>query len=270
MRGNDEVLVLRSLEYAVGCGACGVVALSVRVLAVGRLLKEGVHGGEALLHRDVYHLSLAGPESVEQCRHARAESVLAAYEVGDYNAGLHRRAVALAGHVHDAAARLSENVQAGVRRLGACLAEGGVELDDDFILHNREALFPPEPLRKIMALPDRPTAFFCTSDQAAVQLMQAFSQLGFRVPDDVSVLGFDDLPLATQVQPALTTLAQDISQKAHLVVDMLLRHIRQRALAPERTLLGTWLVERQSVRRLEPAGKQADQLLNPHETAIES
>ena len=152
----------------------------------------------------------------------------------------------------------------------AGLAEGGVELADDFILRNREALFPPEPLRKIMELPDRPTAFFCTSDLAAVQLMQAFSQLGFRVPDDVSVLGFDDLPLATQVQPALTTLAQDISQKAHLVVDMLLRHIRQRALAPERTLLGTWLVERQSVRRLEPAGKQADQLLNPHETAIES
>lgn len=151
----------------------------------------------------------------------------------------------------------------------AGLAEGGVELADDFILHNREALFPPEPLRKIMELPDRPTAFFCTSDLAAVQLMQAFSQLGFRVPDDVSVLGFDDLPLATQVQPALTTLAQDISQKAHLVVDMLLRHIRQRALAPERTLLGTWLVERQSVRRLEPDSQQVD-LSKTSETAIES
>lgn len=133
------------------------------------------------------------------------------------------------------------------------LAEGGVELDDDFILRNREALFPPEPLRKIMALPDRPTAFFCTSDLAAVQLMQALSRLGLRVPDDVSVIGFDDLPLATMVQPALTTLSQDISQKAHLVVEMLLRHIRQRGLAPERTLLGTCLVERQSVRRLEPA-----------------
>ena len=67
------------------------------------------------------------------------------------------------------------------------------------------------------------------------------------------MIGFDDLPLATMVQPALTTLSQDISQKAHLVVEMLLRHIRQRGLAPERTLLGTCLVERQSVRRLEPA-----------------
>ena len=133
------------------------------------------------------------------------------------------------------------------------LAEGGVELREEFILHRREELFPPDSLRQLMARPDRPTAFFCTSDQAAVQLIQALSQLGLRVPDDVSVVGFDDLPLATMVRPALTTLSQDISQKAHLVVEMLLRHIRQRGLAPERTLLGTCLVERQSVRRLEPA-----------------
>ena len=133
------------------------------------------------------------------------------------------------------------------------LAEGGIELREEFILHRREELFPPDSLRQLMARPDHPTAFFCTSDQAAVQLMQALSRLGLRVPDDVSVIGFDDLPLATMVQPALTTLSQDISQKAHLVVEMLLRHIRQRGLAPERTLLGTCLVERQSVRRLEPA-----------------
>ena len=133
------------------------------------------------------------------------------------------------------------------------LAEGGIELREEFILHRREELFPPDSLRQLMARSDHPTAFFCTSDQAAVQLMQAFSRLGLRVPEDVSVVGFDDLPLATMVQPALTTLSQDISQKAHLVVEMLLRHIRQRGLAPERTLLGTCLVERQSVRRLEPA-----------------
>ncbi len=67
------------------------------------------------------------------------------------------------------------------------LAEGGVELREEFILHRREELFPPDSLRQLMARPDHPTAFFCTSDQAAVQLMQALSQLGLRVPDDVSV-----------------------------------------------------------------------------------
>ena len=72
------------------------------------------------------------------------------------------------------------------------------------------------------------------------------------MPEDVSVLGFDNLPMAQITHPPLTTLAQAIDQKAHLVVDMLLRHIRQETLAPERTLLGVWLVERQSVRRVGP------------------
>ena len=98
---------------------------------------------------------------------------------------------------------------------------------------------------------DAPSAIFCTSDRVAAQLVQALHLLGYRVPEDVSVLGFDNLPLAELTHPPLSTLAQDINQKAKLVVDMLMRHIRQKDLPPERTLLGVWLVERSSVRRYE-------------------
>ena len=80
--------------------------------------------------------------------------------------------------------------------------------------------------------------------------MQTLNHLNYRVPDDISVVGFDNLPTAELTHPPLTTLAQDIDQKAHLVVDMLIRHIKQKSLAPERTLLGVWLVERQSVAKL--------------------
>ena len=95
-----------------------------------------------------------------------------------------------------------------------------------------------------------PTAFFCTSDRVAVQLIQTMNKLHIRIPDDVSVIGFDNLPIAEITYPPLTTLGQDISQKAHLVVDMLVRHIKQKTLPPERTLLGVWLVERESVKRI--------------------
>ena len=95
-----------------------------------------------------------------------------------------------------------------------------------------------------------PTAFFCTSDRVAVQLIQTLNRLHIRIPEDVSVMGFDNLPIAEITYPPLTTLAQDITQKAHLVVDMLVRHIRQKTLPPERTLLGVWLVERESVKRI--------------------
>ena len=134
----------------------------------------------------------------------------------------------------------------------AGLAAHGITLEE-------RCVFPqpigPESIGQLTSLlrsPDGPTAIFCTADRIAAQLMQLLSAEGFRVPEDVSVLGFDNLPMAQITHPPLTTLAQDIDQKAHLVVDMLLRHIRQETLAPERTLLGGWLVDRQSVRRVGP------------------
>ena len=97
---------------------------------------------------------------------------------------------------------------------------------------------------------DRPTAFFCASDLIAIQLIRALGARGLRVPEDASVLGFDDLPMATVCTPQLTTVAQDIGMKAQLVVDMLVRHIRDKSLPPERATLGVRLVERESVRRM--------------------
>lgn len=95
-----------------------------------------------------------------------------------------------------------------------------------------------------------PTAFFCTSDRVAVQLIQTLNSLHIKIPEDVSVMGFDNLPISEITCPPLTTLAQDIAQKAHLVVDIMVRHIKQKELAPERTTLGVCLVERESVKKI--------------------
>ena len=167
---------------------------------------------------------------------------------GDYLARMgHRRVALVTNNLQDS--EVDQHRLAGFR---AGLAAHGITLEE-------RCVFPqpigPESIGQLTSLlrsPDGPTAIFCTADRIAAQLMQLLSAEGFRVPEDVSVLGFDNLPMAQITHPPLTTLAQDIDQKAHLVVDMLLRHIRQETLAPERTLLGVWLVERQSVRRVGP------------------
>ena len=167
---------------------------------------------------------------------------------GDYLARMgHRRVALVTNNLQDS--EVDQHRLAGFR---AGLAAHGITLEE-------RCVFPqpigPESIGQLTSLlrsPDGPTAIFCTADRIAAQLMQLLSAEGFRVPEDVSVLGFDNLPMAEITHPPLTTLAQDIDQKAHLVVDMLLRHIRQDTLAPERTLLGVWLIERQSVRRVGP------------------
>lgn len=75
---------------------------------------------------------------------------------------------------------------------------------------------------RALAAPDRPTAILAYSDLAASGVLRAATDLGLRVPDDVSVVGFDDNPLAIRVTPRLTTVRQDLEAKGRAAADELL------------------------------------------------
>lgn len=123
-------------------------------------------------------------------------------------------------------------------------------------LEPRNVLTVPAPERQdamlhaLLDRPDAPTALFCTADRVAAQLMLLLAGQGRRVPQDVSVMGFDDLPLARMTQPPLTTLGQDVAGKARATVEMLVRHIRDKSAPAERIQQEVWLVERGTVQRI--------------------
>jgi DNA-binding LacI/PurR family transcriptional regulator len=68
--------------------------------------------------------------------------------------------------------------------------------------------------RDLPARPDRPTAIFTANDLQALGVYQAARETGLRVPDDLSVVGFDDLPVAAWVDPPLTTVHQPLTEMA--------------------------------------------------------
>ena len=68
-------------------------------------------------------------------------------------------------------------------------------------------------VREVLSGPDRPTGLLCVSDVVARDALAAAADLGIPVPEQLSVIGFDDNPLASRVQPALTTVAQDVDAK---------------------------------------------------------
>ena len=70
-----------------------------------------------------------------------------------------------------------------------------------------------EAARVLLERPDRPTAVLCFSDVIAYWVVRGAEDLGLRVPADVSVVGFDDNPLARRMRPALTTVRQDVTAK---------------------------------------------------------
>lgn len=104
--------------------------------------------------------------------------------------------------------------------------------------------------RALIASPDRPTAVLCFSDLMATALLDAAAEAGLRVPEDLSVVGWDDSPLATRTRPALTTLRQDLTVKGSTAARTLLAAIegaRRGEKAPAtRTVLPVDLVVRAS------------------------
>ncbi|MCA0454082.1 MAG: LacI family transcriptional regulator [Chloroflexi bacterium] len=90
------------------------------------------------------------------------------------------------------------------------------------------------------------TAIFALTDASAVGALRAAYELGLSVPRDLSVMGFDDIPLASHVVPRLTTLAQPPDQIAQAAVDLLLRQFDEPS-APFQTItVGTQLIPRES------------------------
>lgn len=94
------------------------------------------------------------------------------------------------------------------------------------------------------------TAVFAGSDSLALDLIDALRDRGLSVPGDISIIGFDDMPMATHCRPRLTTIAQDLDRKAKYVVDILFRHIADPAAPVEAMTLDVSLVERASVKDL--------------------
>ena len=67
---------------------------------------------------------------------------------------------------------------------------------------------------ELMALPERPTAIMASTDVLAIGALHAAGRMGFKVPEEVSIVGFDDLPMAEYTTPALTTVHMPVAQMA--------------------------------------------------------
>ncbi|WP_370086867.1 LacI family DNA-binding transcriptional regulator [Streptacidiphilus sp. MAP12-16] len=99
---------------------------------------------------------------------------------------------------------------------------------------------------ELLRLPDRPTAVFTGNDLQALGLYAAARELGLRIPDDLSVVGFDDLPIARWVGPPLTTVRQPLTEMAEAAARLVCDLARGNRPSTLRLDLATQLVERSS------------------------
>jgi LacI family transcriptional regulator len=101
---------------------------------------------------------------------------------------------------------------------------------------------------QLLNLSNPPTAIFAANDLMAFGALEAIKEHGLRVPQDISVIGFDDIPMANQVFPPLTTIRQPLAEMGRAAVRMMLAKLRGVEPPSHRITLATELVERASTR----------------------
>lgn len=106
-------------------------------------------------------------------------------------------------------------------------------------------------MRKVLRLKPRPTAAFVVSDHGAIGALKAIKEKGIRCPGDMSIVGFDDVPVASHVDPPLTTVAQPKHKIGERAVGLLTRRIEKELLNnPQQIILKPKLVIRKSCAQL--------------------
>ncbi len=101
-------------------------------------------------------------------------------------------------------------------------------------------------VQRLLALPRPPTAICAVNDQFAIATLQALSLLGRRVPDDVALVGYDDIPVAAWLSVPLTTVAQPKEEQGRLAAGLLIDEVERPDTPVQRVVLQPRLVVRQS------------------------
>ena len=165
---------------------------------------------------------------------AAAEAMDHLYQLG------HRRIVVITGPL---ASPLSRDRLKGVKaQARARAAEADLAtVQGDFTIASGAAMADQLLIRK-----DPPTAVFCFNDGMAIGVLQAAKRRGYRVPDDLSVVGFDDIQFARYTDPPLTTVAQPMREIGDGTVRLLLEILEGNEIAPVSITLPHTLMVRSS------------------------
>jgi len=124
-------------------------------------------------------------------------------------------------------------------------------INEDWIIEGRFSVDGGyEAMQKLLKIEDRPTAIFCQGDEIAIGAMKAIKEAGLKVPDDFSIVGFDDIEISQYLNPALTTIRQQKEEMGIEAADMIIKLINHKEEKVEPEVIKTKLIERSTTKKL--------------------
>jgi len=230
---GDAVLERRFLQTLIQRGVDGaiVVAWHFEREDVERVLQAGI--GLVSVSGDFGHPGV----SLVVSRDHRGAKQAVSYLVRKG----HRRIAHIAGDQATPPGRLR------LESYRSAVTGAGLPLDPDLIVYGDFTRSSATPLtRQLMAHDEPPSAIFAANDTMAVDAHLALYELGYRVPEDVAIVGYDDTTEAQLVRPQLTTVRQPVAKMGHAAAELLLERIADPAAEARRIIFDPELIVRGS------------------------
>lgn len=170
------------------------------------------------------------------------DNVAAAEAMVDYLLSLGHRDIGVAAGREDSeiTRQRLEGFRNAMRRAGLDVNKSAVAYGDYSLAGGAAAA------QELLKHGDRPTALFCMSDDIAIGAMSSARELGIRLPDELSVTGFDNIEFGAYCHPALTTVTQPAEQIGEVAMELMAELLSGRTGLPRRQVLPTELVIRRS------------------------
>lgn len=182
------------------------------------------------------------PVDIDGIPSVNIDNIAAAEDAVNYLFSLgHKRIGVIAGNM------TSPSTIARLEGYKRALANAGVGFDGQLIQIGDYALAAAaEATRKLANLSNRPTAIFAFSDEMGMSCMSTLHHMGFKIPEDFSVIGFDNIRYAEYCSPALTTIAQPMTEIGIACMELLLPQLNGEPMTPVKRILPHKLIVRES------------------------
>lgn len=156
----------------------------------------------------------------------------------------HRKIATIAGPQH------LTNAQERLNGFRSALKEAGLPLPSEYVVHGHfDRKSGLDAALRLLRPPSRPTAIFAGNDLMAMGALLAVRELGLSCPEDVSIVGFDNLDTSELLQPSLTTVQQPVYRLGSTATELLIQRITGMDETPREITLETELIRRNSVVR---------------------
>lgn len=139
-----------------------------------------------------------------------------------------------------------------------CLRDNGIPYDKELLVQTDYSLSGGrDSIKKLLSLPFPPTAVFCSNDYIALGAIKGAREAGLTLPDDLSIVGFDDVPTASYMVPALTTIRQPAYEMGQRAAKLLLQMIETKS-KPVQDMMASTLIVRESTTTVPVANGNCD------------